>query len=500
MQKKASFPPSSPSVTAFSPEQPTAPPRASATTATTQRLLARLELLPKLPLRIGLLLGSGLLLDGFDTVIVAIVLTPILASFGLSSHLALGGFLIGAGYIGQLLGALLMGSLSERFGRKTVFIIASAWFGLLSLFAAFAPSFPLLLGARLVQGIGLGGSTPVATALYAEFVPARSRGLHASFMQALYALGFVLAPVIALLLTPFIGPTLGWRLLLGLGALPLIIALLSSWLVPESVRWLCHKGRYTAAAKTVSLLEQAGGMISPPREEDEATQQALTRPVGKGTLQTQTPKSGIGELFSPRYRLRLILVWLQWFAGAAILVGLSSWLPTLYRLAGVSAFNTQFLNIAFGLGVLLTLGLYAATADRFGRKTWFLIGFGLATIAALSGCGAFVGQLPRNINVWILAPLGSLTSIGAYVCVIGNFVYTAELFPTRCRAFALATAKAWSAIASVLSPVVIGMMTATTSGTSLTFGLLGLTAYIALMVCIPLVEQTQGNTLEIIAP
>ena len=276
-------------------------------TAEAQTLLERLERIPRLTFhaRLTALLGGGLLLDGLDTVMIAIVLTAIMTTFHMNQASA--GMLIGAGYIGQAVGAPIIGSLAERYGRKKLYLFSLLSMGFWSLLAAIAPTITWLFVARLLQGIALGGCAPVAIALLTEFLPGTKRGRSTSLAQALYALGFVLAPVLALVLFPHVGPLLVWRIFFAIGALPILIAGLVAWFVPESVRWQVVHGRYEEASITVSRLEHEAHLTQP--------EHIVTQP-----LPSQT-KPRFHALFAPAYRQRTLLIWVQWFAAAFLLVG-----------------------------------------------------------------------------------------------------------------------------------------------------------------------------------
>jgi MFS transporter, putative metabolite:H+ symporter len=452
-----------------------------------QTLLERLERIPRLSFhtKLGTLLGVGLLLDGLDTVMIAIVLTAIMTTFQINQAIA--GLLIGAGYLGQAVGAPIIGSLAERYGRKKLSLLSLLSMGGCSLLAAFAPTVTWLFVARLVQGIGLGGCAPVAISLFTEFLPGTKRGRFASLAQAFYALGFVLAPILALILFPLFGPLLVWRVLLGIGALPLLIAVLVAIVVPESVRWQVLHGRYEEANTTVSRLEH----------EAQREYSAIPLPANAADLLPAIPQSQtrFSELFASAYRQRTLLVWIQWFTAAFLLVGFSSWLPTLYvQLAGLSPIQAQILTILFGIVVLLCLGIYTFTVDKRGRKIWFLIGFALSVFGAVWGWIG-LGLLHQN-SALLLATSGITTTAGGYLCVIGNFLYTAELYPTRMRSWALSLGKGWSAVASIVSPISISLLANHVGGIFLLLGGIALLALVAVMV---LGKETRSLPLETLA-
>jgi MFS transporter, putative metabolite:H+ symporter len=460
-------------------------PLTSATEANS--LLSRLERLPRLTFHVRLtaLLGGGLLLDGLDTVMIAIVLPAMMATFRINQASA--GFLIGAGYLGQAVGAPIIGSLAEHYGRKKLYLFSLLSMGLGSLLAAIAPTITWLVVARLWQGIALGGCAPVAIALLTEFLPGTKRGRSTSLAQALYALGFVLAPVLALVLFPLVGPLLVWRIFFAIGALPMVIAALAVWFVPDSVRWQVVHGRYEEASTTIARLEhetrhEYGAVPLPENAADLLPPPAQTR-------------TRFRELLAPAYRQRTLLIWVQWFAAAFLLVGFSSWLPTLYvQQAGLSVLQAQLLTILFGVVVLLSLGIYTITVDTWGRNVWLRIGFALAVFGAFLGTVGF--DLFPHANVLLLAISGMTTTVGGYLCVIGNFLSTAEQYPTRMRSWALSLGKSWSALAGILSPISIGLLT---NHIGSIFLLLGGIALLALVMVTVLGKETRSLPLETLA-
>ncbi len=452
-------------------------------------VINRLERLPLLPFhsKLIILLGSSLLLDGLDTLIISVILTPIAATFHVNPAGA--GILIAAGFAGQAIGALVFGYFSERYGRKVPLVIALIICGLLSIGAALAPGFQFLLLMRLLQGIGLGACPPLATALFNEYIPSRRRGLSGLLVQVFFSVGYILSPFLALLVFAFVEPTSGWRILFAIGAFPFVLAPLVYFLVPESVRWLLLKRREDEAERIISGLERDAEQLG----RRAPVQDASGTPIFASQQQTR-----LGELFSPRYRRRTLLTWVQWFTSFFVLVGFSSWLPSLYvNPGGLSQQQALILTLCFGIGTLSTLAIYAVTADRIGRKRWFIAGFALAALGAASGA-LLLG--PLHLVSWItLAAAGILMSLGAYVCVSGIYVYTSELYPTRIRSWALATGRSWSCVASIIAPIVIGVLVSRHLSIAFVFTILGVVSLFGLLTIIALGEETKLRLLEDIA-
>ena len=116
-------------------------------------------------------------------------------------------------------------------------------FGTLSIAAALAWSFESLLVIRLIQGVGLGAEVPVAGALFNEYVRGQTRGTVVWIYESVFAWGLAITPLVGILLFGAFGQALGWRVLFGIGGIPLLVAIYASFKLPESARWLADKGR-----------------------------------------------------------------------------------------------------------------------------------------------------------------------------------------------------------------------------------------------------------------
>ena len=161
------------------------------------------------------------------------------------------GFMISAGYVGQLIGALLFGWIGERYGRMPAMIGSIAVFGVMSLVCAFAWDYNSLLWFRTLQGIGLGGEVPVAATYISELTRAKNRGRFVLLYELVFPIGLVAVSLIAV----WVVPHLGWQWMFYIGALPALLALVLRALLPESPRWLAVHGRAAEADAALSMIE-----------------------------------------------------------------------------------------------------------------------------------------------------------------------------------------------------------------------------------------------------
>ena len=294
------------------------------------------------------------------------------------------------------------------------------------------------------------------------FELARSQGRGRFYI--LYELIFVFGLVAAALFGYAMVPHLGWQSLFYLGGLPALLALFLTRLLPESPRWLASKGRIAEADAIVSRIERdvaASGKVLPPPVPAVASQ----APAGNRWL----------EMLGPAYRRRTLGVWAMWFCCFSTTYGLTTWIPTLYK----TVFNlplSQALGYWLDRGVAGILGalLCAFNIDRIGRA---------------SGCRRAVVRRRDAVDLAAWArpappcPWSSFRS-AASSCRAwrsGLNLYTAEIYPTRIRAFASSIGGAWQRVAAASGPIVVAYLL-TGVGLNAVFAYFGVIAVIGAAV------------------
>lgn len=460
-------------------EQGHTPPRAEA------EIVARLDRVPttKFHLKLASYLGVGTFFDGFDALSLAVVLPLVVQAFGIS--FAEAGLIISAGYLGQFIGAIAIGFLSDRLGRRPAFVICLAVFGLLSLGCALAWSAQSLLVFRLLQGLGLGAEVPVAATLMNEYLGRRSRGRIGVIYQSTFTWGFFIAPLVALILVQSFGPQLAWRILLGLGALPFLVAVWAWFALPESARWLASKGRTDEATKYVSHIEQqaiARGDILP-------------EPDVANTAVSASADFRIREFFSGTYGKRSVMLGVVWFSSFFVVYGFTVWLPSMYvSIGGLAQSGSLVLTLISGGVGLVTVYLVAWMIERLGRKRLLLAGLGIGVIGGLIGV-IMVGFLGQTSWPFLFAA-GLLITFGMTIPSSILYLYTGELYPTRMRGFATSTASSLNRVASIISPFIIGSLLTVAGGAAAIFGVLAGGALVAFLAVAIGGIETKGKRLE----
>lgn len=453
---------------------------ATATPLSQQDVVSRLERLPlsSWQVKTRVVVGTATFFDAFDALAIAYILPAIIPLW----HLAPSdiGWLISAGYVGQLIGAIAGGWLAERYGRRPVIVASILWFGLFSIACAFAWNYQSLLILRTFQGLGLGAEVPVAATYISELAKARGRGRFVLLFEMVFPVGILMAA----LLGRWIVPNLGWQYMFYVGGLPALLALFMMRQLPESPRWLASRGRMQDAAITLSeiesAVERATGKLLPPH-------QSLDAPAWK-------KGADWNDLFKGIYLKRTLVLWLCWFATYLANYGLTTWLPSVYqqvfKLPLEQALTYGLASSALGLVSSLLCALFI---DQVGRRMWFTLAFGGSALSLLT--------------LWAIGPSTPervlLFSTLSFMCVstlsLAMYLYTSELYPTRVRALGTGAATAWLRISSIVGPIAVGSLVSR-GGLGTVFLLFGSTALLAAIVVALFAVETKGRVLEEVSP
>ena len=447
-------------------------------------LIARMEQVPRSRWFViaRVVMGSATFFDAFNALSIAFVL-PILVPLWHITPPEIG-ILIGASYVGQIVGAFAFSWGAERYGRIPCAAAATAIYAVLSLACATAWSFNALLTLRFIQGIGVGGEMPVAATYISELSRAHGRGRFFLLYEMIFPIGLMATGQIGAWLVPL----MGWQIMFLIGGIPgLVIALLLLRL-PESPRWLIAKGRLAAAEAVVRRLEAASDKSGAPD---------LTSPAAPLPAQVEVPSRARGkwsELLSPAYRGRTLIAWVLWASAYLVANGLNNWMPTLYttvyHLALPQALRAASLtNVAQVCLVLIC----ALVIDRTGRKYWMMGAFGLgAVLLGILGLGG-----TQDVSWFVVLSTLSYGLIGSVAAVV--YLYTPEIYPTRIRAFGAAAASSWARVASIVGPNIVAAILIS-QGVNWVFITLGAVAVLAGILVLALVVDTNSRLLEEVSP
>jgi putative MFS transporter len=447
-------------------------------------LLTRMEQLPMSGwfVRARVVMGSATFFDAFNALSIAFVLPILVPLWHITAPEV--GIMIGASYVGQVVGALAFSWAAERYGRVPCAAAATAIYALMSLACAGAWSFGALLTCRFIQGIGVGGEMPVAATYISELSRARGRGRFFMLYEMIFPIGLMVTGQVGALLVPLFG----WQIMFMIGGIPGLLIALMLLRLPESPRWLIGKGRLAEAEAVVLRLEAASGKSGAVTPDELPA--VTTLPA-----QIAVPPRSRGkwsELLSPAYRGRTLIVWVLWASAYLIANSLNNWMPTLYttvyHLDLPHALRAASMtNVAQVVLVLVC----AMVIDRTGRKYWMMGTFGLG--AVMLSVLAFGGT--QDVTWVIIFSTLSYGLIGSIAAVV--YLYTPEIYPTRMRAIGTGVATSWLRIASAIGPTLIGFMLAK-GGVDTVFLMFAGVAVVGLVAATKMIE-TRNLRLEEIA-
>lgn len=382
-----------------------------------------------------LTMGAATFFDAFDMLSIAYAIPVLMEAWHLSPPEV--GTLITAGFVGQIIGAIVFGAAAERFGRVKTASIAIAIMAVVGIGCGFAQSYLILCVLRFMQGIGIGGQIPVAATYINEIAVGKKRGK--TFL--LYELSFVIGLLATAFLASWLVPRFGWRPLFFIGGAPLFLSIAIWRILPESPRWLVARGQYTTAENVMRVMTGEKSYSHRdrfPREEFFCTRRS---------------KSGIGLLVSRAYRGRTIVVWVVWAVTGLVNYGVVSWLPTLYRkfyhLSLADSLHASLIASFCGLVACL---LCALSVDVVGRRKCFVVAF----LTAAAALGSLWWYEPTNIVFVVVCATVAYAALNTNALLV--YLYTPEIYPTEVRALGTGVASSILRICAALGPVIIGNM------------------------------------------
>ena len=373
----------------------------------------------------------AILSEGYDVGVLGAVL-PALAQYkewGLTP-LALGA--LGAyALVGMLLGALLIGTLSDLVGRKKMLLVSMVIFTLTQIGAGMAPT-PELFGLfRFIGGLGMGGVIPIAAAMTIEYSAPNKRSFNYGLMYSGYSLGIVVAALAALSLLP----TVGWRWVVGLGSVPLLVLPLIWKLLPESLEYLEEKGRHLEA-------DRLAGRLGIKNYAPESRQRPLAG------VAAEPWRTTILTMFSKRYLRSTVFFWISLFCGMVLVYGLNTWLPSIMKAAGYDLGSSLIFLLVFSLASAIGGLLLGRAADKYGQKLVLMVFY------VLGGLGILLLMFPNNMAVNLLfVAFAGVGSISTSLILTG---YIADYYPAKIRATATGWALSFARIGAISGPLIGG--------------------------------------------
>jgi MFS family permease len=349
-------------------------------------------------------------LDGFDLVVLGAVIPTLDKTGALGFDSASLTMVATVGLVGVGIGAVAIGPVTDRFGRRRSLITCIALFSVLTLAVAVAPNVAAFAVLRFLAGLGLGACLPTALAFMTEYARSGRAGSAVTQMMTGYHVGAVLTALLAI----WVIPALGWEAMFVIGGVLGLLTLPVMWAkLPESRAYL------------------------------EAVADRENGTSGAAVRSTDVVKG--------QYLRVSIGLWVASFMGLLLVYGLNTWLPTIMEAAGYSLDAGLTLLVILNVGAVLGLLVAGRISDARGNKPTVLLWFGLAAV--------FLALLSIK--------MGSSLVVYAAVLLAGVFVFSAQvlvyafvghLYPSEIRGTALGMSAGVGRLGAIVGPFLGGAL------------------------------------------
>jgi MFS transporter, SP family, galactose:H+ symporter len=432
---------------------------------------------------IAAIAATGGLLFGFDTGVINVALPSLRIQFGLSPSQE--SSVVGAVLFGAMFGPFVSGTLSDKFGRKKINILASLVFILGSILTAIAGSVSMLIAGRLMLGLAIGIVSGTVPLYLAELAPKEKRGQLVTFFQLAITLGILVSYLVGY---TFESEENAWRLMFWAGFIPAFILFLGMLLVPESPRWLIAKGRDAEAKAVLAKLRTAE-----IAESEYFETKKLLEEESKN-------KSTWTELFSKRLRVPLIIgvfiFAIQQFSGINAIIYFSTDIFKEFFSGPDATLATVGVGIVNSLATILGMQFL----DKFGRKPLLYTGL-IGTAICLGTVGLaflFKSSLPESIRQLMMVG-GIYTYIVFFAISLGplGWLLISEVYPLKIRGFASSLGSFSHWFFDLLVTISFPLLRSTSLGDNGgIFGIYMLVVLLGLFFAKYVVFETKGLSLE----
>lgn len=439
---------------------------------------------------ISLIAGMGGYLFGYDWVVIGGAKAFYEIYFSIADIPWLQGWVMSSALLGCLIGVIISGGLSDKYGRKFMMILASVIFALSALGTGAAQTIDHFILFRIISGIGIGIASNISPMYLSEVSPPAVRGKFVAIYQLAIVLGILSAQIVNWLIAKPVIPgedilnswngQVGWRWMFWAPAFPAVLYLILTFIVPESPRWLIAKTRYEKATDIFSKIVNRKYAVQLVEEVQRTTQETTEK-----IKLTALFRGKVGRIAM----IGIVIAILQQWCGINVVF---NYAQEIFTAAGYSVSDMLFNIVVTGVvNVIFTfVGMY--TVDKLGRRSLMLLGtIGLSLVYMVLGAGYYFRL--EGMIMLILVVLG----IACYAMTLApvTWIVISEIFPTRIRAkgMAVSTFALWTAsfVLTYTFPLLNNSLGA--SGTFWVYGLICIAGFLFIKVNLP---ETKGKTLE----
>ena len=393
-----------------------------------------------------------IIFDGYDLVIYGVAMKGLVAQWGLSAKEA--GFLGSVALFGMMIGAMALGSLADRYGRKKMIALCLVLFSLFTFLCGFAQNPTQFAIMRFIAGVGIGGAMPNLVAMMAEYSPKRMRSTMVSLMFSGYAIGGMLSAGLGIMIVP----SMGWEWMFYLGIIPLFLLPLIWKLLPESLGFLMRQGKEAEVRK---ILPKVAPELNITAEDQLVREEVVVK-------KSVVP---VGQLFAEHRGVSTLAFWVSFFCCLLMTYALSTWLPKFMEQAGYELKAGLSFLFAMNIGAMIGAIGGGWLADKFNIKA-VLVAFLLLGSAAFV-CLGYKAPVPV---LYLLVTIAGATTIGTQIVL---YSYVAIFYPLKIRSTGIGWASGVGRIGAIVGPILGGWLVAMQLPHSTNFMVFAIPAIIA---------------------
>lgn len=369
-----------------------------------------------------------IIFDGYDLVIYGVALPLLMAEWGLTAVEA--GMLASTALFGMMFGAMGLGTISDKIGRKKTIIICVVIFSGFTVLGGLVDN-PTQFGiTRFIAGLGIGGLMPNVVALMTEYAPKRIRSTLVAVMFSGYAIGGMSS---ALLGSWLVGDY-GWRIMFYIAGAPLLLIPFLWKSLPESLVFLVKKSQFTVVQTIASRIKQQPIII----EKQDFT-------INEATKEDVAP---LKALFQQDRAFSTIMFWLAFFMCLLMVYALGSWLPKLMLQAGYSLGTSMMFLFALNIGGMVGAIGGGFLADHYHIKPVLTIMFLMGGIALV-----LLGFNSPTAVLYTLIGIAGAATIGSQILL---YTFVAQYYPAFVRSTGMGWASGIGRLGAIVGPVLTG--------------------------------------------
>ena len=368
--------------------------------------------------------------DGYDLAVAGIAVPSIMKDMGVTAQNA--GFMVSSALFGMMFGAITLGTLADRIGRRWAIAICIALFSVFTAAAGLASDPYVFSVLRFLAGLGIGGVMPNVVAQMTEYSPRKIRATMVTLMFSGYAVGGMLAAILGKGLIE----QYGWQSVFLAAGVPVLLIPFVLKSMPESMPFLVKKGRFEELKTTLQRLDpsyraQAGDSYELP-----AVDRASGAPVGK--------------LFHEGRAFSTVMFWVAFFMCLFMVYALSSWLTKLMAGAGYSLGSALTFVLVLNFGAVIGAVGGGWLADRFHIKYVLVAMYALAAVSI-----SLLGYPVSTPVLFLLVGLAGASTIGTQIV---TYAYAGQFYPSAIRSTGIGWASGVGRSGAILAPIVIGTL------------------------------------------